>query len=127
MAEKRRGFGVDMSRLTPQARKQSRWRGRNEERACAKMTKGVVVGRSKAVRVGDNFIQVNCQKPPDVVAPPYSFEVKNRPFPKSVSDAMSQAISNCPAGLTPKLWWRDRDTGIRYLIEIVKDFIDDHI
>ena len=117
-----------MSELTPQARKQSRWRGKNEERTCSKMTKGVVVGRSKAVKVGDKFIQVNCQKPPDVLSPPYySFEVKNKPFPKSVSDAMTQAVNNAPENMMPLVWWRDRDTGVRYIIQVVKDFMDEHI
>ena len=111
--------------ITPQ--KRAKWRGKNEERACSKLVKGVVVGRSKVVKVGDKYIQVNCQKPPDVVSPPYSFEVKNKIMPKSLVKAMTQAVNNCPQGLTPKLWWRDRDSGVRYLIELVPDFLDDHI
>lgn len=107
--------------------KQAKWRGSNEERACAKITKGVVVGRSKAVVVNDKWYKTDCQKPPDVLSPPYSFEVKNRPFPKSISQAMTQAISNAPEGLTGKVWWRDRASGVRYIVEVLPDFIDDHI
>jgi len=107
--------------------KQRRWRGKNEERACSKMTKGVVVGRSKAVKVNDWWFQIDCTKPPDVIAPPYSFEVKNKKFPKTVASAMAQAVKNCPQGLTPKLWWRDRETGARYIIELLPDFLGDHI
>lgn len=116
-----------MSELTSQERKQARWRGKNEERACAKMTKGVVVGRSKAVKVDGQWYQTDCQKPPDIISPPFSFEVKNKKLPKTVADAMSQAIRNAPTGLIGKVWWRDKESGVRYIIETVHDFIADHI
>ena len=107
--------------------KRARQRGTNAERACAKATGGVVVGRSKAVKLGDKYVQVNCQQPPDVLSPPFfSFEVKNTPIPKKISKAMSQSIQNAPQGFTPEVWWYDRDTGETYVITIKPHWLDLH-
>lgn len=107
--------------------KKSRARGKKEEYTCAKMTHGVVVGRSKAVQVNGRWYNTDCQKPPDVIAPPYSLEVKNRPIPKSIEKAMNQAVANAPENLMPLVWWRDKQTGDRYIIQLVRDFLADHI
>jgi len=107
--------------------RRNRYRGKGEEYACAKKTNGVVVGRSKAVMVRGKSYRTDCQKPPDVISPPYAFEVKNKPISKAVEKAMRQAWANCPEGLSPRVWWRDTKTGDRYLIEMVRDFLDDHI
>ena len=79
--------------------KRAKQRGRNLERTIAKRVNGVVVGRSKAVKVQEQWIQVNPQKPPDVVNTWASFECKSR---KTVPDwfrkGMHQAIRNAPDG-----------------------------
>ena len=107
--------------------KMSRQRGRNAERACAKATGGVVVGRSKAVKLGDKYIQVNCQQPPDVLSPPFfSWECKNTPIPKKISKAMSQSIANCPKDFIPLVWWYDRDSGETYIIVTKPSWLDLH-
>jgi len=126
--ETKEQVGVEAERHTrSREMKQRRGRGKSEEYVCAKKTKGVVVGRSKAVNVNGKWYQTDCQKPPDVLTPPYSFEVKNQVMPKRIVSAMSQAVGNSPPGLTPKVWWRDRTDGIRYVIELMPDFLDDHI
>lgn len=116
---------------TEQERKQARWRGRKLERDCAKAMRGVVVGRSKAVRVGDDFVQVNPGAPPDVLAPGgFSFECKNRPLPKSVEAAINQAARNAPAGYSPYVWWyakrSDGQRGEVYIMTTRAVFLDMH-
>lgn len=107
--------------------KQAQWRGKNCERQCAKDTEGVVVGRSKAVKLGDRYVQVNCQKPPDCLAPPFfSFECKNTKFPKSVAKAMSQAIANAPDGFVGYVWWYDKESRCTYIITTRRNFLDMH-
>ena len=96
-------------------RKRARWRGSNFERRIAKKVHGVVVGRSKAVKVNDKWIQTNCQQPPDVVTECFSFECKYmKGLPKSELRAMSQAIRNAPEGLTPVSVRGDRDGNCIY-------------
>lgn len=108
--------------------KQAQWRGKNCERQCAKDTDGVVVGRSKAVKVGDRYVQVNCQQPPDVLAPPFfSFECKNTKFPKSVAKAMSQANHNAPDSFIGYVYWYDRESRCTYIITTLRNFQDVNI
>ena len=108
-------------------RKNARGRGKQTEYRCAKDMGGVVVGRSKAVRVGGEYVQVNCQQPPDVLAPPFfSFECKNRKFPKSVSKAMSQATANAPEGWDAYVWWYDKDSEVTYIITTRPVFLGQH-
>lgn len=108
--------------------KQAQWRGKNCERQCAKDTDGVVVGRSKAVKLAPyRYVQVNCQQPPDVLAEPFfSFECKNTRFPKSVAKAMSQAIANAPDGFVGYVWWYDKESRCTYIITTRRNFLDMH-
>lgn len=113
--------------------KQAQWRGKNCERQCAKDTDGVVVGRSKGVQLKEDnlghflWVQVNCQQPPDVLAPPFfSFECKNTKFPKSVAKAVSQAIANAPEGFVGYVYWYDSESRCTYIITTRKNFLDMH-
>lgn len=107
--------------------KRAQRRGKNCERQCAKDTDGVVAGRSKAVKVGDRYVQVNCQQPPDVLAPPFfSFECKNTKFPKSVAKAVSQAIANAPEGFAGYVYWYDKESRVTYIITTRRNFLDMH-
>jgi len=118
-----------MPELTAQERKQSRWRGRNYERRVAKLIKGVVVGRSKAVKVQGKFIQINCQKPPDVVNVWLSVECKYwAELPAWLDKVMTQAVKNCPKeqGLTAIAWVGDREAKTNYIIMTERDFLDLH-
>jgi len=106
-------------------RKQAKARGKQTEYACAKAMHGTVVGRSKAVKVGDTYVSVNCQRPPDVVAPGgFSFECKNTKFPKGVAAAAAQAERNAPAAHDGIVWWFDADTGTTYIVMTKAVFLD---
>ena len=110
--------------------KRAQYRGKNYERRVAKLIKGVVVGRSKAVPIAGRFIQINCQKPPDVVNDWLSVECKYwRELPKNITKIMSQAMANCPReqGLTPIAWIGDREAKTNYVIMTERDFLDLHI
>ena len=114
--------------LTTQERKQSRWRGHNYERRVARLIKGVVVGRSKAVKVSDKFVQVNCQRPPDVVNAWLSVECKHwKSLPVWLDKVMGQAIHNAPQGLTPIAWVGDREAKANYVIMHERDFLDNFV
>jgi len=77
--------------MTEQARKNSRKRGKNYEYRVAKKIKGLVVGRSKAIKVGDEYVEVDCQKPPDVVNSWLSVETKHwRTLPAWLHKVMAQ-------------------------------------
>ena len=108
-------MGMKTERQSEQ--KRAKWRGSNFERATAKKVHGVVVGRSKAVKVGDKWIQTNCQQPPDVVTECFSFECKYmKELPKGELKAMSQSIRNAPDGLTPVSVLGDRQGNRVYLM-----------
>ena len=108
-------------------RKRARWRGSNFERRIAKLIHGVVVGRSKAIKVGDKWIQTNCQQPPDVVNQWLSVECKYyKRLPKWLIKIMTQAIHNAPNGLTPVAWVGDREDKSRFVIMAEHDFLDLH-
>ena len=107
--------------------KLAKWRGSNLERAIAKKVHGVVVGRSKAVKVKDKWIQINCQQPPDVVNEWASFECKSRKkLPKLLKDAMTQAIRNAPNGLIPHAILFDREDRNTYIVMMFHDWLDLH-
>ena len=107
-------------------RKRARWRGSNFERRIAKLIHGVVVGRSKAVRVGDKWIQVNPQQPPDVVNEWLSVECKYmKRLPKCITKPMIQAIRNAPDGFPCAVWFGDRE-GERIVQMTEHDFLDWH-
>jgi len=113
-----------MSIEVPQ-RKQARWRGKNYERRVARLIKGVVVGRSKAVKIQGKFIQTNCQKPPDVVNLWLSVECKYwKELPVWLDKIMTQAVRNGPEGLTPVAWVGDREAKTNYVILLERDFVD---
>jgi len=106
-------------------RKRARWRGKNYERRVAKLIKGIVVGRSKAVKVQDKWIQINCQKPPDVVNVWLSVECKYwKELPVWLDKIMTQAVRNAPASLTPVGWVGDREAKVNYVILLERDFVD---
>ena len=106
--------------------KLARQRGSNFERRVAKLIHGVVVGRSKAVKVNEKYIQVNPQQPPDVVNEWLSVECKYiKHLPKSVLKWITQAVRNSPTGQTPAVFAGDRD-GNRVVIMTERDFLDLH-
>ena len=108
--------------------KRARWRGKNLEYSVAKDVKGEVVGRSKSVKVGDKFIQVNPQQPPDVVNEWASFECKSRKsLPKWFRKGMSQAIHNAPDGFPSYMVVYDREDRAKYVIERFDQWLDWHI
>lgn len=107
--------------------KRRRGRGRYGEQRLAKKVGGVVVGRSKWIA----GVQINCQQPPDVIAPInnpiFSFEVKYlKRVPKFLDKIMIQATRNCPAGLIPIGVVSDRENKVTCYIMSEKDFIDLH-
>jgi hypothetical protein len=108
--------------------KRSRGRGRYGEARWAKKTGGVVVGRSKAVKLpSGKWIQVNCQKPPDVVDDLFSYENKHyKNLPAWLEKVMTQATSNCPEGLIPVAHVGDRECRTYYCIIPEKDWLDLH-
>lgn len=109
--------------------KLAKWRGSNFERKIAKLVHGVVVGRSKAIKVGDKlWIKIDCQKPPDVVNEWASFECKYyRKLPVFITKVMAQAIQNSPEGLTPFAVLGDRGNRSQYVVMTLQDFLDWHI
>lgn len=128
-------------RETSRRVKQAQWRGKYGERRLAKRVKGVVVGRSKAVPIykmhtgmrsietkTPQYIQIDCQKPPDVVTEMFSFESKwLKSMPKFLDKVMGQAIRNCPTGLTPIAVIGDREQRVVFYIMTEKDFLELHI
>ena len=114
-----------MATIRSRERKQAKWRGKNTEYSCAKAMHGTVVGRSKVVQVGEDYVTVSCQRPPDVIAAGgFSFECKNTRFPKAVSKALSQAERNAPAGFDGFVWWYDSDTDSTYIVMSKRVFLD---
>jgi len=112
---------------TAEERKHARARGRKLERTCAKAMRGVVVGRSKVVKVEDEYVHINVGAPPDVLAPgKFSFECKNKPLPKGVAAAINQSARNAPAGYSPYVWWYDRENGMVYIMTTKAVFLDMH-
>lgn len=105
-----------------------RWRGKYGERRLAKKVGGVVVGRSKFIRFDNgDTIQINCQKPPDVVTPVFSLESKwLKEAPKMLQRWMTQAVSNSPTGLIPVLVIGDRGQRTVYYIMNEGDFLELH-
>lgn len=87
----------------------ARWRGKNYERRVAELLGGVVVGRSKAVKVGSGFIEIDPNHPPDVITRLLSIECKHTKIPASIRRAIAQAERNAPKGKTPLVFWGDRE------------------
>ena len=107
--------------------KRAKWRGNNYERRVAKLVHGIVVGRSKAVKVNDKWIQVNCQQPPDVVNEWLSVECKYlKTLPVWLDKVMTQAIRNAPDGLIPAAFVGGREDNSRFVIMVERDFLDLH-
>jgi len=112
---------------TARERVQARYRGHNLEASCAKAMRGVVVGRSKAVKVGAEYVSINLGAPPDVLAPGgFSFECKNKKLPKVVAEAINQAVRNAPEGYSPYVWWYDKKNGTTYVMTTKYVFLDNH-
>ncbi len=107
----------------------SRQRGRYGERRLAKKVGGVVVGRSKAVKLpSGKYVQINCQRPPDVVTEIFSFESKwLKSAPANIHKVMEQAIKNAPDGYIPVGVIGDRNQHTVFYIMMERDFIDLHI
>jgi hypothetical protein len=113
--------------MTEQSR--SRGRGRYGESRLAKKVNGVVCGRSKAVKLPNGkFIQINCQRPPDVVTELFSFESKwLKSVPKGLHKVMEQAIKNAPKKLIPVGVIGDRTQHTVFYIMMERDWLDLHI
>ena len=108
--------------------KQRRGRGRYGEQRLAKKVGGIVVGRSKAVKLpSGKYIKIDCQRPCDVVTEIFSFESKWRKnVPKFLDKLMAQAQRNCPSGLTPVGVIGDREARVVYYIMTENDFLSWH-
>lgn len=119
---------MDTDAITDQNRK-NRQNGKYGERRLAKRVNGVVVGRSKAVKLPDgSWLQVNCQRPPDVVTPIFSFESKwLTRIPANIRKIMTQAVTNAPEGLTPVGVIGDRTGHEVYYVMMEKDFLELHV
>jgi hypothetical protein len=111
-----------------QQNKRNRGRGRYGERRLAEKVKGVVCGRSKAVKLeSGKTITLNCQRPPDVVNEWASFESKwLKSAPKAIAKVMTQAVTNAPDGLVPIGVIGDRSQKTVYYIMMERDFLDLH-
>ena len=108
--------------------KKAQKRGSWFESKIAKIFKGVRVGRSKAVKVFDEWTQVNCQKPPDVITPKYSIECKYyKSLPKFLDKIVTQSVSNCPKGKIPLAVIGDRGERYTLVIWLLPDFEKEHI
>ena len=123
--------GREVSEDTSREMKQRRGRGRYGEQRLAKKVGGKVVGRSKYIcfdtNYGQHIIQINCQKPPDVVTEMFSFESKwLKEAPKYLQRWVGQAIANCPQGLTPILVIGDREQREVYYIMTERGWLDLH-
>ncbi|KKK75008.1 hypothetical protein LCGC14_2878060 [marine sediment metagenome] len=108
--------------------KRRRGRGRYGEQRLAKKVGGVVCGRSKAVKLpSGKYIQINCQRPPDVVTEMFSFESKwlKNP-PKVIDKIMTQATTNAPQNLIPVGVVGDREQRTVFYIMSEKDWLDLH-
>jgi hypothetical protein len=107
----------------------SRQRGRYGEQRLAKKVNGVVVGRSKAVKLpSGKYVQINCQRPPDVVTEMFSFESKwLKSAPVNIHKVMEQAIRNAPSGHIPIGVIGDREQHTVFYIMTEQDFLDLHI
>ena len=106
-------------------------RGYYGEARIAKLLKGKVVGRSKAIVLDSGTtIKINHLHPCDVVTDLFAIESKYRRdgivCSKGLSEAMQQAEANAPQGLIPLLVIKDpfRRRYIYCLNE--KDFVDLH-
>ena len=111
--------------------KQRRGRGKYGEQRLAKKVGGKVVGRSKWIffdtDYGQHVIQINCQKPPDVVTMMFSFESKwLKQVPANIRKVMTQAISNSPQGLIPIGVIGDREQREVYYILMEHDWLSLH-
>ncbi len=109
--------------------KLSRGRGRYGEARLARKVNGVVCGRSKAVKLpSGKWLQINCQRPPDVVTDLFSFESKwLKAVPVSLDKIMTQAVKNAPVGLVPVGVIGDRQAHTVYYIMNEHDWLDLHV
>lgn len=115
----------------------SRERGGYGERRLAKKVGGVVVGKSKAVKLadgvswnGEKFVQVDVKCPPDVIAPPFCYESKwLKTTPKCLDKVMTQAVRNCPtsSGLIPVGVIANRENGNVFYVVTEHDWLDLHV
>lgn len=103
----------------------NRKRGSNLEYRIADKVNGVRVGRSKAVKVGDKWIQTNCVNAPDVVSAWASYECKSwLKVPAAITKTMTQATRNAPEGLIPIGVLYDRTERCTYFVINEHDFLD---
>ena len=126
--EQEREMVEDKKECKSREMKNRRQRGRYGEQRLAKKVGGKVVGRSKYIVFDSGkSIQINCQKPPDVVTEMFSFESKwLKQVPANISKVMTQAISNCPEGLTPIGVIGDRESSEVYYIVAEPDWLALH-
>ena len=115
--------------MTQEQNRKNRQNGRYGEYRLAKKVNGVVVGRSKAVVLpSGKAIQVDCQRPPDVVTDNFAYESKYfKVAPACIKKVMTQAVRNCPEGLTPVGAIADREERCTYVIMMLDDWIAWHV
>jgi len=108
--------------------KKAQGRGKWFELKIAKLFKGVRVGRSKAVKVFDQWTQVNCQRPPDVITLKYAIECKyHKRLPVFLDKLVTQMVTNCPNGKIPLAVIGDRGERYTLVIWLLPDFEKEHI
>ncbi len=114
--------------MTASVQQRARFRGSNYERRIAKKAGGVVVGRSKAVKVGDKYIEVDPQHPPDVLSPFLAIECKHfKDLPVWLTEIMNQAVTNADrTNRIPVAWLGDARCKNNYVIIRESDWIDLH-
>ncbi len=106
-------------------------RGYYGESRIAKLLKGKVVGRSKAILLDNGkTIKIDHGHPCDVVTDLFAVESKYRRdgivCSKGLSEAMQQAETNAPTGLIPLLVIKDSFRRKYLYVLSEKDFIDLH-
>lgn len=110
--------------------KQRRGRGHYGESRLAKKVNGIVVGRSKYIVTDKGGVQINPNKPPDVIGKDgmFSYESKwLKKVPKMMEKVMTQAITNAPKDFIPVGVIGDRLGRVVYYTINEKDWIDLHI
>lgn len=111
----------------------NRQRGRYGERRLAGKVCGVVVGRSKVVKLpvgvttesSEKYIQIDIKHPPDVVDGRFAYESKwLKEAPAMIRKVMAQAVRNAPQGLMPVGVIGDRESREVFYILTERDFLE---
>jgi len=116
--------------------KRAQYRGKWFEYEVAKLVHGKVVGRSKAIVVGNSTFECDPNHPCDVINEWASYECKYlKSLPKTVTNAMEQAVKNAsltrpvgntdPTPLTPITIMGDRE-GHRIVVMPLNVYLELH-